>query len=127
VIRFSGRAGPALAVACVVCIGGLGLHAAHDWHRHGQFGSGFFHIHFHVGHHDHDHQGHDDHDHDNPADTKQRSTAVLTIALAFDNDASATVAAAPGKPAPDRTPIDGVVLPRSTAHASLANPRAPPA
>lgn len=46
-------AGPGLLLSGVVCATGFGLHAADDWHRHGEMGAGFFHLHFHVGDHVH--------------------------------------------------------------------------
>jgi hypothetical protein len=41
----------------VFCAVGLGLHAARNWHHHGEVGTGFFHLHFHVGGHHHEHSG----------------------------------------------------------------------
>lgn len=51
--RLLRAAGPGLLLAGAVCVVGLGLHAADDWHHHGEMGAGFFHLHFHVGNHDH--------------------------------------------------------------------------
>lgn len=127
VIRCSRLAGPVLGLVIIVCVGGLGLHAARDWHRHGELGAGFFHLHFHVGEHGHDHPAHDDHNHDTPTEGKQRRTAVLTVTHALDDFASAAPMVACPSPTPDRTPIESVVLPRFTESSSPANPRAPPA
>ena len=124
--RLARLAGPTLGIAFVVFIGGLGLHAARDWHRHGELGAGFFHLHFHVGEHGHDHPTHDGHDHDTPTDGKQRRTAVLTVAHALDDFASAAPAIASLQSTPHRTPIESVFLPRLTESSTSANPRAPP-
>jgi hypothetical protein len=118
-------------VAIIVCVGGLGLHAARDWHRHGELGAGFFHLHFHVGDHEHDHHGHDhpahdDHDHDTPTDRPGKRSAVLTVAHAIQNVASAAPTVASPESTPDRTPIESVDLPRPTKPSVFANPRAPP-
>ncbi|MBD3871869.1 MAG: hypothetical protein IFK91_02950, partial [Acidobacteria bacterium] len=95
VIRYSRLACPALGVLTIICVGGFGLHAASDWHRHGELGAGFFHLHFHVGDHEHenhghDHPAHDDHDHDTPTKENQKRMAVLMIAHAIQDGASAT-------------------------------------
>ncbi|MCW8984619.1 MAG: hypothetical protein OQK55_04705 [Thermoanaerobaculales bacterium] len=126
-IRCSRLAGPVLGVAVTVCVGGLGLHAARDWHRHGELGAGFFHLHFHVGEHGHEHPADGDHDHEDPANAKRQRSAVLTIAQALHNDASAASMVTPREPAPERTLIGRVILPRSNEGPSFANPRAPPA
>ena len=47
----------------VFCAFGLGLHAARNWHHHGELSAGFFHLHQHIGGHDHDHAGAHHHDH----------------------------------------------------------------
>ena len=127
VIRCFRLAGPVLALATAFCIGGFSLHAVRDWHRHGEFGAGFFHLHFHVGEHAHEDPAHDDHDHETPTDEKQQRSAVLTIAQALNDDASAAQTVTLWEPAHNRTPSDSAVLPRSTRPFSLANPRAPPA
>ena len=131
VIRYSRLAGPVLGVMAVVCAGGFGLHAAQDWHRHGELGAGFFHLHFHVGDHDHEGHGHDspahdDHDHDTPIEENRKRTAVLTIAHAIQDIASAAPTVASPESFPDRTPIERVDLPRPTELSAFANPRAPP-
>jgi len=131
VIRCSKQAGPVLGVVAVVCIGGFGLHAASDWHRHGELGAGFFHLHFLVGdhwheHHDHQHPAHDDHDHDTPNERPRKRTAVLTVAHATQDLSSAELTVASPEPAADRMPIESVDLPRPTEFSAFANPRAPP-
>ena len=131
VIRCFWLAGPVLGVVAVVCAGGFGLHAAQDWHRHGELGAGFFHLHFHVGDHEHEshghnHPAHDDHDQDTPTKENRKRTAVLTIAHAIQDVASAAPTVASPESIPDRTPSESVDLPRPTELSAFANPRAPP-
>ena len=131
VIRLFRLAGPVLGAAAIVCVGGLGLHAASDWHRHGELGAGFFHLHFHVGDHEHeihghDHPAHDDHDHDTPTEGNRKRTAVLTIAHAIQDIAPAAPSVASPEFTPYRTLSESVDLPRPTDYSVFANPRAPP-
>jgi len=129
VIRCSRLAGPVLGLAIIVCIGGLGLNAARNWHRHGEFGAGFFHLHFHVGDHVHEHHGHRHpahDDHDTPTDGPRKRTAVLTVAHAIQDSAPAAPTVASPASTPDRKPIESVDLPRPTELSIFANPRAPP-
>ena len=132
VIRYSRLACPALGVLTIVCVGGFGLHAASDWHRHGELGAGFFHLHFHVGDHEHeihghDHPAHDDHEHDTPTERNRKRTAVLTIAHAIQDGAPAAPTVASPEFTPDPTLSESVDLPRPTEFSVFANPRAPPA
>ena len=132
VIECSRLAGPVLGVVAVVCVGGLGLHAASDWHRHGELGAGFFHLHFHVSdhqhkHHAHEHPAHGDHDQDTPTEQPRKHTAILTVAHTTQDLPSAAPTVASTEPAPDRTPIESVDLPRPTELSDFGNPRAPPA
>lgn len=126
-IRCSRLTWPAAGIAWVLFVGGLGLHAATDWHRHAEPGAGFFHLHFHVGDHGHHHPDHDDHDHEAPGDGSHKRSAVLTVAHALDDHVPATLSVTSPGFAPDRTPIDRVKLQQRTELTPSANPRAPPA
>jgi hypothetical protein len=130
VIRFSRLSGLVLGFAIVVCAGGLGLHAVRDWHRHGEFGAGFFHLHFHIGqheHHDHEDPERDGHDGEEPSDHQERRTAVLTVAQAVHDLGSATPTVTVPEIHLPRTPLDRVRLPQHTELLPSASPRAPPA
>ena len=125
-------AGPCSILTAAVWVAGLGLHAARDWHRHGEIGAGFFHLHFHVG--DHEHQHHDDqhpvngdHDHDTPGDDQRKRTAVLTVANAlYDLSSDAPTIVDPENALGERT-IECIQLPRTIDLSAAAKPRAPPA
>lgn len=129
-------AGPGLLFAGALCASGFGLHAAEDWHRHGEMGAGFFHLHFHVGdhhHEDHEHAGghhaetpdtHDGHESDT---REQNESPVLTIAQAVsDPGPSAPALAAPKAFSDTKTDAQDVVA-HKQGPSSAANPRAPPA
>jgi hypothetical protein len=129
VIRFSRLSGLVLGFTVVVSAGGLGLHAVRDWHRHGEFGAGFFHLHFHVGehkHHDHDDSGQDGHDSEEPSGRKKQRTAVLTLAQAFHHLGSVAPAISGPKSESNCTTNESVILAQITEQSDTASPRAPP-
>ena len=137
-VRSIRAATPALVIVVLTCFTGLGFHAARDWHRHGELGAGFFHIHFHVGDHEHDHHGHGDQDHvhhepgsshetpDDPDHRPPHRQAVLTINHAYQQLAPAVPAVAVAERAPERTVVVGLFVPRASNPVRVAQPRAPP-
>ena len=134
-IRWLATAGPGLLFAGALCAAGVGLHAAEDWHRHGEVGAGFFHLHFHVGDHHHDNHEHaGDHQHETPdahhdheSDTREPSVSrVLTIAQAVpDPGPTALSVAAPEAVSETKTDTQ-IVVAHKQGPRSAANPRAPP-
>lgn len=79
------RLGPSLVTLAVLIALGFGAHAALDWHRHGEAGAGFFHLHVHAGHHHHgayDHHHHESPESGEPSDDR-RECGTLTLALGF--------------------------------------------
>ena len=129
-------AGPGLLTVGALCAAGFGLHAVEDWHRHGEMGAGFFHLHFHVGDHHHDDHEHAGGHHPETSDTRddhepdtreQNESPVLTVAQGVPD---------PGPTAPDVTAPEAVsdtttdtqiVVAHNEGPSSAANPRAPPA
>lgn len=131
-------AAPALVIVVLTCFTGLGFHAAHDWHHHGELGAGFFHIHFHIGDHDHGDHDHGDHDHPHPRQESDRETpddpdhsplhrhAVLTINHAYQQLAPAAPAVVVAERTPERTVAIQLFVPRASNPVRVAQPRAPP-
>ncbi len=128
-IRLARESGPGLILVIAICAAGLGLHAAHDWHRHGDFGSGSYHLHFHVGLHQHPTHNHavpTDHDHDQSDEESPERPAVFTLALAVHDTAPAASTPTPPDLTPDRAPVVCTNLPRNNDGTLFANPRGPP-
>ncbi len=135
-IRWLRTAVPALPFVGALCAAGLGLHAAEDWHRHGEVGAGFFHLHFHVGDHHHDdheragghHPETSDTHHGHEPDTRdQNESPVFTIVQAVpDPGPTAPDVAAPEAVNDTKTDTQ-IVVAHQQGPSSAANPRAPPA
>jgi hypothetical protein len=119
VIRIARWLPAAFAMTVAASLAGLGLHALHDWHHHGERGAGLFHLHFHVGHHHH----HDDHDDDSEAPKSK----FFTVAQVSPHSApSAPSIAAPDRPCESVAP-GGVAPELSHDPPTASSPRAPPA
>jgi hypothetical protein len=132
-VRFVRRPGPFVVLASAVCVAGFGLHAAHDWHRHGELGTGFFHLHFHVGEHEHGYHGHThghphpgEEDHHRSPEQRQQRSAVLTVAHALSDLESTALELAPPEPARDRQPTAVPIVMLGPDSRGSADPRAPP-
>lgn len=133
--RMLTSAGPSLLLVGAVCAAGFALHAADDWHHHGEMSAGFFHLHFHVGEHHHDEHEHADHQHQAPddhgehdSDTHERhESRVLTVAQSVSNPSPS----APAVPAPEAVsetePDSRYGFQKPQRARSTSNPRAPPA
>jgi hypothetical protein len=131
---------PAVATStAILCLAGLGWHAAHDWHRHGSTEEGFFHLHFHVGGHHHSHP-HDEPDAHwgaerhpgedgapDPDQSREPRETVLTILQAAPEPAPATPHVQPNGPLSGRVhaPPRPMLPPPRALDAALA--RGPPA
>ena len=85
-VLYAASLGIPLFIAITLTALSLGVRTARDWHLHGSTGDGFFHLHFHVGHHRHDEADHQERDTPGPesgSEKRHPGTVTMTFGMAF--------------------------------------------
>ncbi|HSN54898.1 MAG TPA: hypothetical protein VLT32_09505 [Candidatus Sulfomarinibacteraceae bacterium] len=147
--RAGRRLGPMLVTVVAVAAAGLGLHGALDWHRHGEPGVGFFHLHVHFGDHEHPDHHHGGLEPPSGPDTpcrdravgdpaepappepepanERRHAGVLTLALGVAPAPTTATVAGPALEPSERAPVAARRLADRPSERRAWSPRGPPA